>query len=129
MICHQQTTTPSFVDPATAELDSICLTYHLSAGTLSCITTKVVASSRSGDVHTICALRVITLCSIISNLYLYMCAKCWNTQILEHLQQQPSANWQLVPAGSLVTSTRECGTLARLQQIPILDYILHPAKP
>eukprot|EP00879_Flechtneria_rotunda_P011055 GHRR01011551.1.p1 GENE.GHRR01011551.1~~GHRR01011551.1.p1 ORF type:complete len:847 (+),score=311.53 GHRR01011551.1:365-2905(+) len=48
-------------------------------------------------------------------------------KVLVDLQQQGKAGWQLVPAGSVVTSARECATLSRLHQVPLLDYILNPA--
>jgi uncharacterized membrane protein YgcG len=38
-----------------------------------------------------------------------------------------AAVWQLTPAGSTVTSQREYKTLARLQDIQILPYLLNPA--
>jgi hypothetical protein len=59
------------------------------------------------------------------------CVTCagWDAhQVLQDLEQHANGNWKLTPAGNLVTATRESGTLSRLKDIPLLDYILDPSK-
>lgn len=38
------------------------------------------------------------------------------------------ATWRVTPADSLVTSVRECDTLARLGRLPLLQPILRPDR-
>ena len=44
------------------------------------------------------------------------------------LLRSAKGGWWLTPSGNVVTTTRECSTLARLQQLPLLQQLLQPDK-
>lgn len=67
----------------------------------------------------------VVQCQVLLISFSHVCMLLLVLQVLS-LLGDTSNSWTVTPAGSLITHIRECGTLGKLGEFPLLDYILHP---